>query len=112
MTDNHHAPWRFLKSEAGGSLNPTIFKEDIFNKLLGLYPENNLRLVLSVCDLDFLENYIDRIFSYEKSPISIPMAIGVYSPIQNAEEISNKLKAFKKHNSLKKVHFLFFIVKN
>ena len=89
-------------------MTPCIFKKDVVRAICNTFPDKNLRLVLSVCDYKFLQKYIDRLVSYEKAPIFIPMIVGVYASLPNAEQTMKQLIDIKVKYSLKKVHFFVF----
>ena len=107
MQKDHHAPWRLDKSKAGGSICPVIYDDSAFSTCKSVYGKN-LRLILSTCDFDFLEKYIDRLSAYQSADINISHAVGVFSSVENSENLQAKLNQIKQNLKLDKIIFFVF----
>ncbi len=103
---NHHAPWRVNKEFFNGDIAPLIYD---FRPLDPLREHSKrLRLVLSTCDLKFLEKNFSNLLSYQNSPSQIPYATGVYASCGTEAEIQKNLDLIKKKYSLTKIIFFVF----
>ena len=104
MQRDHHAPWRIDKSQAGGSICPVIYDDSVFSTCKSVYGKN-LRLILSTCDFDFLEKYIDRLSAYQSADINISTRSRCVSSVENSENLQAQLNQIKQNLKLDKIIF-------
>ena len=57
---------------------------------------------------DFLEKYIDRLSAYQSADINISHAVGVFSSVENSENLQTQLNQIKKKLKLDKIIFFVF----